>query len=90
MALVTEVIEPGQPNRSFEDSIHGFPYISGLEQHLTGFECNDLTPIGQETHRVQSKRTALKTQLKGQELAAVRAKVAPNPNRTSSGVKRPS
>ena len=76
MALVTKVIEPGQPNRSFEDSIHGFPYISGLEQHLTGFECNDLTRSARER--------------KGQELAAVRAKVAPNPNRTSSGVKRPS
>ena len=49
MALVTEVIEPGQPNRSSEDSIHGSPFISGLEQHLTSFECNDLTPISQET-----------------------------------------
>ena len=71
-----------------------FPYITGLEQHLTGFECNDQNPDrARKSHRVQQHGvvTALKTQLlKGQELAAVRAKVAPNPERTSSGVKRPS
>jgi hypothetical protein len=65
MALVTEVIEPGQPNRSFEDSIHGFPYITGLEQQLTGFECNDLTPIGQGTHRVQSERDSTQNSAQG-------------------------